>query len=63
MSDLLSEKERQEREWDTNPVTSLDEAGMRSRGSSHTGFSAANDGLNSLDESNEPARSIASRDS
>ena len=63
MSDLLLEKERQERDWDAAPGSGLDAAGSRSRGSSHAGQSVANDGLNSFDEGNEPARSIASRES
>ncbi|KAJ3554551.1 hypothetical protein NM688_g3048 [Phlebia brevispora] len=63
LSDLLSEKERQEREWEGNGGISLDASGSRSRRSSNTRLSAGNEGVGSFDDSNEPARSIASKDS
>ena len=64
MSDLLSERERQDREWEANGGgQSLDTSGSRSRGSSNTRYSGATEGVGSLDEANETTRSIASRDS
>lgn len=64
MSDLLSERERQDREWEANGGgQGLDTSGSRSRGSSNTRYSGATEGVGSFDEANETTRSIASRES